>query len=276
MPSVPIPFPRRSSHESHDHYRFRRPLGLRAPRHTQADPGTQPGASEGARGEALKPVDDKIRRSGTWAALPSVAATAQLGVIGILKQMTLTMKNKNISRVVLAPISYTRKEEFLNLARKSRSFHRTWVQAPVTEEKFREFIKRTRKKDSKSFFILELGSQRLVGVINLSNIIRGFFQSAYLGYYVFKPFAKKGYMTEALRAVLMESFCNLGLHRIEANIQPSNKPSRRLVQNMGFRLEGFSPRYLQVEGTWRDHERWAITIEDWNKVSKGINKKIRD
>ena len=172
----------------------------------------------------------------------------------------------NAPQVDLVPVSPTRKDEFLKLARQSRSFHRNWVQAPETEANFQEFIKRTRRKSSKSFFILDASSKRLVGVANISNIVRGFFQSAYLGYYVFKPFVNKGYMTEALHAVLKEAFTKLCLHRLEANIQPSNKPSKRVVQNLGFRLEGYSPRYLQIEGKWQDHERWAITIEDWQKT----------
>ncbi len=72
-------------------------------------------------------------------------------------------------------------------------------------------------------------------------------------------------MTAGVRAVISRAFGELRLHRLEANIQPDNEASRRLVQRLGFRLEGFSPRYLKIAGKWRDHERWALTLEQWKK-----------
>jgi [ribosomal protein S5]-alanine N-acetyltransferase len=97
----------------------------------------------------------------------------------------------------------------------------------------------------------------------VSEIVRGNFQSAYLGYYAFTPHARQGLMTEGLTLVVSEAFRRLGLHRLEANIQPSNAASRRLVRRLGFRREGLSRRYLVIAGRWRDHERWAILAEDW-------------
>jgi ribosomal-protein-alanine N-acetyltransferase len=70
-------------------------------------------------------------------------------------------------------------------------------------------------------------------------------------------------MRTGLGLVLDEAFGSLGLHRVEANIQPENQASIRLVQKCGFRREGFSPRYLKIVGQWRDHERWALLTEEW-------------
>ena len=82
-------------------------------------------------------------------------------------------------------------------------------------------------------------------------------------HYAFVPHSGHGYMKQGLCAVIANAFRQQRLHRLEANIQPDNEVSRQLVQRCGFRLEGFSPRYLKLAGRWRDHERWAITVEDW-------------
>jgi ribosomal-protein-alanine N-acetyltransferase len=98
----------------------------------------------------------------------------------------------------------------------------------------------------------------VMGAINVSEIVRGNFRSAYLGYYMGAAHAGQGHMTEALRLTIRHAFRVLELHRVEANIQPGNTASIRLVKRAGFRREGFSPRYLRVCGRWRDHERWAL------------------
>ena len=98
--------------------------------------------------------------------------------------------------------------------------------------------------------------------MNISEIVRGAFRSGYLGYYAFTPYAKRGLMTEGVSLVIGDAFRRLGLHRLEANIQPANKVSIRLVRRLGFRREGSSPRYLKIRGRWRDHERWAVLADE--------------
>jgi ribosomal-protein-alanine N-acetyltransferase len=103
----------------------------------------------------------------------------------------------------------------------------------------------------------------LAGVVNLSEIVRGSFRSAYLGYYGFVPHTGRGYMKEAIRLVVGIAFRTLKLHRLEANIQPTNRASLALVRRLGFTKEGYSPRYLKIGGRWQDHERWAVLAEHW-------------
>lgn len=103
----------------------------------------------------------------------------------------------------------------------------------------------------------------LIGVLNFNEIVRGAFCSAYVGYWIDHEHAGQGLMSEALGLGLRWAFEDLGLHRLEANLQPENTASQRLVKRAGFVREGFSERYLKVDGRWRDHERWAITVERW-------------
>jgi ribosomal-protein-alanine N-acetyltransferase len=75
-------------------------------------------------------------------------------------------------------------------------------------------------------------------------------------------------MTEGLQLVVHRAFTELGLHRLEANIQPGNVASKALARRSGFTLEGYSPRYLKVRGRWRDHERWAVCAEDYRQARR--------
>jgi [ribosomal protein S5]-alanine N-acetyltransferase len=155
------------------------------------------------------------------------------------------------------------REEFIALMRASRSFHRPWATAPTDEDRFAAYIADGRRPDFEALLACRLDDDAILGFFNLSQITRGMFQSAYLGYAVGRPFAGKGYMREGLELVLRHAFLTLRLHRVEANIQPGNQASLALARGAGFRREGFSPRYLKIGGRWRDHERWAILAEDW-------------
>ena len=153
--------------------------------------------------------------------------------------------------------------EFIALNRASARFHRGLVSPPAQPEQYAAFLKRCRRADCACFLICRREDSAIVGSINLSQIFRGGFQNAYLGYHVGGPYAGQGYLTDALRLVLRYAFEDLKLHRLEANIQPENVASLALVRRAGFVREGFSRRYLKVCGRWRDHERWAIIAEDW-------------
>lgn len=149
------------------------------------------------------------------------------------------------------------------MVEESRSLHTPWVNPPSTREEFQRYLTRFEAVDACAYLVLRCADDAIAGVFNIAEIVRGAFQSGYCGYYGSSAWARRGYMREGFELVLRHAFLSLGLHRVEANIQPDNLGSRRLVQRVGFRLEGFSPRYLKIAGRWRDHERWAITVEDW-------------
>jgi ribosomal-protein-alanine N-acetyltransferase len=119
-------------------------------------------------------------------------------------------------------------------------------------------------------YLIRTEKNELAGTINLNGVMRGLFQSAFLGYYAFAPHEQRGYMSEGLARVVRMAFQQHRLHRLEANIQPDNARSIALVKSAGFMLEGFSPRYLKIAGRWRDHERWALTLEDWRTVKSRL------
>jgi ribosomal-protein-alanine N-acetyltransferase len=128
---------------------------------------------------------------------------------------------------------------------------------------FRAYLAHSTRDTHQSFVACLRSTGELIGVVNLSEIVRGPFRSAYLGYYGFQPHTGRGYVSEAMRLVIDKAFRIFKLHRLEANIQPSNRASVSLVRRLGFRLEGYSPRYLKIGGRWKDHERWAILAEEW-------------
>ncbi len=103
----------------------------------------------------------------------------------------------------------------------------------------------------------------IVGMVGLSQIFRRSFCNAILGYWMGAAHANRGIGAVGVRLAVRRAFEQLELHRVEANIMPSNIPSIRLIRSLGFRFEGYSPRYLQIAGVWEDHTRWAITAEDW-------------
>lgn len=102
----------------------------------------------------------------------------------------------------------------------------------------------------------------LAGQVTVANIVRGAFQNASVGYWVDGRLAGRGVMPTALAMVVDHCFAHAGLHRVEANVRPENLPSRRVLEKLGFRQEGLHPRFLFIDGDWRDHLSFAVTRED--------------
>ncbi|MET7641700.1 GNAT family N-acetyltransferase [Streptomyces sp. NPDC005438] len=137
---------------------------------------------------------------------------------------------------------------------------------PVEPDGFPELLRR-QGPELHSFLILDREEEGLVGRVNVANIVRARFCNASLGYDSYLPYAGTGRMTEGLRLIVDRCFARaprgLGLHRLEINVQPENERSIALAKRLGFRHEGFSPRMLYLNDAWRDHERFALTAEEW-------------
>ncbi len=104
---------------------------------------------------------------------------------------------------------------------------------------------------------------RLVGRVTLTNVVRGAWQNATLGYWIDGRFQGRGLATEAVLAVLAAAFQPLELHRVQAAIMPRNTPSLAVIQKVGLRYEGYAPRYLNINGVWEDHRIYSLTREDY-------------
>lgn len=165
-------------------------------------------------------------------------------------------------RVRLERPSARREEEFIAAVHRSADLHAGLAALPSTSQSFRIYLERYAQPTHDGSFVVMRGSDELVGIVNFNEIVRGNLQSAHLGYAVFAPHERRGLMGEALRLALRRAFGELRLHRVEANVQPENEPSIRLVRGIGFRREGLSPRYLRISDRWCDHERWALLADE--------------
>jgi ribosomal-protein-alanine N-acetyltransferase len=157
---------------------------------------------------------------------------------------------------------------FVKAVARSRASLHPWISAPDTEERFLAMLERASATYVPSVLVLEQNGA-IVGAMNLSEVSRGNFLNAHLGYYAFQPHAGRGYMARGMRLVLDFAFGDLALHRVEANVQPGNGRSSKLLRAAGFEHEGFSKGFLYIDGAWRDHERWAMRVETYLSSRSG-------
>lgn len=161
------------------------------------------------------------------------------------------------------------RDEFLAVRRASRALHEPWEPIPpdgsdpVSDEAFARFLFVANTARVQKYLMCRTADGVIVGYVGLGQISFGPFCSCYMGYWVGEPHTRQGHATEGVALCLERAFTELGLHRVEANIIPGNTPSLAVARKCGFRKEGYSPRYLQIAGRWQDHERWALTVEDW-------------
>ena len=150
--------------------------------------------------------------------------------------------------------------------RKNRIFFAAWEPDREAEFFLEETQRKTIEDDNEAFqqkrilkmYLFPKGENRIIGQIGATNIVYGPFLSCFLGYKMDEIEQGKGYMSEALGTFVEVLFRDYGLHRIEANIMPQNERSIRLVRHLGFELEGGSPKYLAIRGTWEDHEHYVL------------------
>lgn len=173
------------------------------------------------------------------------------------------------SQVLIRELDADDEFAFLRAVRASRTLHGDWISPPATPREFMAHLERCRRSDTYGYLIVEEETGEPAGYAMVSSIIRRSFESAFLGFGAFAGHEGRGQMLTGLSLVLDEAFGSLGLHRVEANVQPGNERSAALVQRLDFRFEGHSPNYLQIAGEWRDHDRWAITLEDRRPPTDG-------
>jgi ribosomal-protein-alanine N-acetyltransferase len=174
------------------------------------------------------------------------------------------------SRVFLRAPQMADQASWSTLRGKSRQFlepwEPLWAHDELTRSAFRHRVKRAWRDIEEDaaypFFVFTKKGSLLCGGLTLSNVRRGVAQTATLGYWVGAPFARKGYMRDAVNTVLPFVFGQLGLHRLEAACLPHNEASVRLLKSNGFIQEGHARRYLKISGEWHDHLLFAMLAED--------------
>ncbi|MET7275044.1 GNAT family protein [Streptomyces flaveolus] len=165
-------------------------------------------------------------------------------------------------RVGIRHFTYEDGAEFTARVRESKDLHHPWLFPPDSAQAYAAYASRLIEDPTKAgFLVCENDGGGIAGFVNINNIVGGGFLSGALGYGAFAHAAGRGLMREGLGLVVRYAFGPLRLHRLEINVQPGNAASIALARACGFHLEGFSPKMLYIDGAWRDHQRWAITVE---------------
>lgn len=174
------------------------------------------------------------------------------------------------AEVLLRPPTIQDYQSWASLRAESRAFLKRWeptwapndLSRAAYRQRMRHFARAVRLDETYPFFIFRRRDGILLGGCTLTNVRRGIAQTASLGYWIGAPFARQGYMTHALSALIPFAFDELNLHRIEAACLPDNEASRRLLKKLGFREEGFARGFLRIDGAWCDHVLFALLAED--------------
>lgn len=201
------------------------------------------------------------------------AALAKTSPIAFMRGLTFPGGQQPVIRGEGVYLRYPRIADYpfwAKLRGESRDFltpwEPSWAEDELTRGAFRRRIKRYQKEarldSAYVFFVLREGDDALLGGCTLSNVRRGVTQGCTLGYWIGAKFARQGYMTSAVKALIPFVFKTLGLHRIEAACLVDNSASKNLLVRTGFRQEGLARRYLLINGEWADHLLFALLKEE--------------
>jgi [ribosomal protein S5]-alanine N-acetyltransferase len=168
------------------------------------------------------------------------------------------------ARTIVRPLAFDDASAFVALAKESLYFHRKWIKLPTDPDAFKQYLSGFDGQNAFCFVVCD--GDLIVGSVSLTGIEREPYQRGRLGYGVFEQYAKMGYTSFGLEHAIRFAFDNLGLHRVEADIQSDNEPSKRLIKKLEFTYEGLSRKFIRINNEWVDHERWALTSEDWRKL----------
>ena len=191
-------------------------------------------------------------------------------------QSLLSKKKLTGERVFLRPPKRRDALKWQKLRMSSKSFlvpwEPSWDASSCTRRAFLRYFKNSNylanMDRAYSFLIFKEEDKDLVGGINVFNVRRGVSQSSSIGYWIGKRYSRKGYMFEALSVLLPSLFVDLRLHRIEAAVLTHNKPSRNLLEKIGFKQEGICRSYLKIDGKWQDHIMYSLLKRDYDNYIK--------
>ena len=176
--------------------------------------------------------------------------------------------------VFLRPPTREDQREYLALRSSSRAFHAPFEVRPppgrkaVDQRAFRSFLIQGPGTGRERWLVCEKHTGRMLGSITIGSIRGEPWHSAVFGYWIGAEHARKGFMGEALPLALKRAFVQLRLHRVEADVLPENRASKRLLRKCGFVREGLAREFAHVAGRWRDHERWALLAQDFRATRR--------
>lgn len=181
--------------------------------------------------------------------------------------------------IYLRPLKLDDARDLLALRVRNRAFLQPWEPAQSNDhftlawqtEVIEQAIANWESGAGYAFGIFHADTDDLIGRVNLSNVVRGAWESCTIGYFVDQSYTGRGYMTEAVRLAVRFAFEEAKLHRVQAEVMPRNQASIRVLEKVGFHYEGYAEYYLKINGVWEHHNIYSITREHWRETTHNDN-----